>query len=406
MSFKSNKSRAKSQFDFSAPPRSLKNFIEESTVEFQFNFSDLDDQNDSNTFLGLNEIVVLPEYEEDVDPLKLILLANDIDPQIRDSECKMNNLVNNNDQNSIYTDNKFSTDRESNNSISDQLTIEKVDTVSDKVTLESGIPAKYDVTQVKFQIEHSQFKKEVQGLKYVNRPTQAMRILSIALDKMSNEDFKYFGVDKPKFINTSNNPMLIDKSEASVQFINRTANIMVNQMIRDYKKFKHQPSANLESDKTFLESFNPKTRLDNVFAAAIIAKHIKFHHIDLNSSPSLDIISEHKIHLSWTAHQILSGLGFSTINADLYGNFDIINKFITNFPSKTGSKRLHYLEYLLRQWKEDHLFFNSKRNSFLEQHGNPWNNQSTLSSVKIIRKKLYNVFDDFSDYECEEQIRK
>jgi hypothetical protein len=401
MAFKSNKSKAESQFNFSAPPKSLKSFIEESTTDFKFDFSDLDDEYDTNSSLGLNEIVILPEYDEDLDPMKLILLANDVDPQLRDSECKKSTSVNQQPQ-PVINNAPLSTQLDPFNSIQESKSIKVYD--GNELTLESKIPHKYDVNKVNFQIEHRKFKNEVQGLKYVNRPTQAMRILSLAFNKMSDEDFKYFEIDKPKFICTDNNPMLIDKSEKSVKFVNRIANIMVNQMIRDFNKFKHKPSANLETDKIYLENFFPTTRLENVFAAAIIAKHIKFHHIDLNSSPIYDLLSEHNVRLSWTTHQILAGLGFYTINANLYGNFDNIRKFVSNFPSKTGSKRLHYLEYLLRQWKQGHLFFESKKNSFLEKFGEPWNNQNVLSSVRIIRRKWPEVFDDFSDYVCEEQI--
>jgi hypothetical protein len=383
------KDRAIAQFDTSAAPISLgvkfSNFN-----SFNINPTVVEDENSEldYPFLFTNEIINLP-----IIPESLVLLANDLDPPTRDmyaKEVQQSESVPNSSVEQkvvIISDSNTSASKslhEMSESSSDHDNSEHQHQVETKVISDSTI---VNVSDNKFKIKHAEIKRELTGQQPVNKATTAFRLVNLAIDKMSSKHKSRFKLEELAD-NQSHSVLgsaLIDKSITSVKFINqlgqRILNLLLNKFPARFKEFPKDAEAEIDWLNSNIRSNN---KLDFLVLCAMLAKRIKFSHIELNSLVGLDCGYKGSWH-HMTCHQVLSFLNLSTINVKsvAFANFE---KVIHEFPKIHGGTRLYYLEYLISEAKSGNIFFDSTSVRFFDDLDERWSNHSF---------RLFNVINDY-----------
>lgn len=356
----STKFKAQSQFDSSAKPISLGCFFQKSFVDYEFNIDDVDDSDDEDVSEDIDCITEMPVDNLDLDPVQIALLANDIDPQIRDRQ------------------------EESSQEFSPDDFITAFDTLEEiGKPMEKPVPVfkeQYDVNSVRFQLEKSDFRDRMKQFDGRCKPVVAINLLSNAITRLKTDQRKDFGIDKMQ--QDPRNKLLIDKSQQSIDYIHQIAKKIIT-IINQRKDYGIDPGASRSNDRLFLNKFKPRTKLDRLLGFSIIAKYILYSHIELNCVPAKDLIAKENF-LFQPCHKVLSYLNFATKDFHHSNQLPIMSLFVHNFPIVTGSKRLFYLENLLRKWKDDMLFFQSNSLNFNDDQKHLWRNRNYESSVIIV----------------------
>lgn len=382
------KDRAISQFDKTAAPISLglqfNNF-----TSFNINPNVVDDENDELDYPSLftNEIISLPVTTE-----SLTLIANDLDPMTRDAYAKEV--------------------KQSESATSVSLK-QSQDLKSDSITLASDLPAveieieqdlilpdqqqvvepnliqespPVDVSSNKFKIKHAEIKRELTGFQPVNKVTTAFRLVNLAIDKMSSQHKSRFKLDEleKNHFHATPGTALIDKSITSVKFINQLGKRVLTLLAQQYPaRFAEFPEDE-KSEIDWLNSNIGDKKIDFLILSSVLAKRIKFSHIELNSFIGLDCGLKN----SWkyiTSHQVLGFLNLSTIDISsvAFSNFE---KFVLNFSKVHNGTRLYYLEYLISEARQKNLFFDSKHVKFFDGIDERYSNHDF---------RLFNVINDY-----------
>jgi hypothetical protein len=383
------KDRAIAQFDSSAAPISLgvkfNNFN-----SFNINPNVVEDENSEldYPFLFTNEIMNLPVTTE-----SLVLLANDLDPPIRDMYAKEVQQSESAPTSSIEQKMVIISDSDTSasNLISEMIELpadqnksEQQYLVETKVISDSPV---VNVSDNKFKIKHAEIKRELTGQQPVNKAVTAFRLVNLAIDKMSSQHKSRFKLEELAE-NESHSVLgsaLIDKSVTSVKFINQLGQRILNLLLQKFpSRFKEFPKDERMHIDWLNSNIRSNNKLDFLTLCAMLAKRIKFSHIELNSLVGLDC----GYNGSWrhmTCHQVLSFLNLSTIdiNSTAFANFE---RVIHEFPKIHGGTRLFYLEYLISEAKSGNIFFDSKSVRFFDDLDERWSNHSF---------RLFNVINDY-----------
>jgi hypothetical protein len=365
------KDLAESQFNFDAPPISLGVKFDKFMTDYEFDFTTIDDHVE---YEPLEPPILISDDNSDIecDPRSLVLLANDIHPEKRDSESEKHNQ---------QLDANFDTQSDtSENDNAEHLD----DSLNQPMQIHSFEKTELNARSVKsidFQIQDREFRRDIEDHKRGNSAVSAIKLLLLSLKKFDEHELKLMSINEESEFRF--NSMLIDKSMSSIKFINKTA-VRIQHLIMKSDAEYGEISDDRASDIKFLNRNVARTKRDFLLHYAIIAKHIKFSHVELNSYPALDL-GLHNQHRFVSCHKILNYLNFSTLHQDS-PEFKSIDKLVKNFPSFYDSGRLHYLNYLVSEWKSGNLFFDSQFISFFEDTDSRWINKEFPGINKWLKK--------------------
>lgn len=356
----STKELAESQFNFDAPAISLGIKFDRFTTDYEFDFDQFDDhveyEPDDPPILISDDI-----NDVECDPRSLVLLANDLHPEKRDSELEeWNQAI---EAKPLDQQSDTSDDSQWNNED------ENFDQTQEVLFTEPKPLTAKSVKNIDFQIANREFRDDISDAKFGNRAVSAIKLLLLSLNKFDKKELKTMSINEDT--NFKLNSMLIDKTQSSIKFINKTALRIQTKLLksRRYSKFKQDKL----SEINFLNNHKAETRKDFLLHYATIAKYIKFSHVEQNSYPGLDMNLQGQ-HRYVSCHRILNFLNFSTLHKDS-PELESVEKLIRNFPSVYDSGRLHYLNHLISEWKIGNLFFNSRFISFFDDKDSRWMNQ-------------------------------
>jgi len=365
------KELAESQFNFDAAPISLGIKFEKFVTDYEFDINHLDAQVEYEP--SEPPILISDDIDDvDCDPRSLVLLANDLHPEKRDSESeKFESLqdIQNDTQSDTSDDDKKNLDR---------CFDHPVQIHSDENNFQ---PTERSVKNIDFQIADREFRNDIKNSELGNKAVSAIKLLLLSLKKFDDHELKLMSINEKS--NFRFNSMLIDKSMSSIKFINKVA-FKIQCLIMESEIDYGEISTDRQSDIKFLNRNVARTKLDFLLHYAIIAKHIKFSHVEQNSFPAMDLGLQNQ-HASVSCHKILNFLNFSTLHQDS-SEFRSINNLINKFPSFYESGRLHYLNYLLSEWKIGNLFFDSQFISFFEDPDSRWKSKEFPGVNKWLKK--------------------
>jgi len=357
-----NKQLAELQFDKNAAPISL-GFRFDSFEEYHFDIEGIDDVEEHHVY---DPPTLIRDEKEcfECDPRSLVLMANDVYPDKRDKlEQRQPDPIQ-----SVPMDNQppepdqpnkeqilFVDDDEGDNNKQqfNNLSVESVD---------------FLIANQKFREDHIEDK-----VNFGNKAVTAFNLILLAIKRLNKFEKQKLGLKDDLSIKAHNsNTMLIDKSSSSIKFINKIGLRLQNQISErnpnKFEKLKQEKSVDIK----YLNDHVAKTRLEHLYHYAILAKYIKFSHVELNSMPAFDLGLKHN-HLMITCHNLLRYLNFSTIHADSM-TFQNVKSLVKNFQARYSGKRLYYLEYLISEVENGNLFFSSQNVNFFEKTNTRWNN--------------------------------
>jgi hypothetical protein len=353
---------AESQFDSSAAPISLGlQFSNFTNFTFDLDSIEQDDDQSPVSTVGLfsDEIDSINS-----DPRSIVLLANDLNPTKRDQLAQQAKIT-------------------SETTVQEHKSVENLAQSLQVPMMSSDNPR--NVKSVDFQIQNSEFKRQIQGFDKANKTVTAIRLAMLAIEKFDIEERKALHLSDPEYGDEFDfHKILIDKNPSSVHFINKIGKIIQNEILIKFPNRFKMTVIDRDLDVEYLNEHIPKNKIDMLYQNAILAKYVTYSHIELNSFPGLDIGC--KGHQRYkTCHQILSQLNFSTMNVDS-ANFRNLKNLTQFFPIRYNADRLHYLEYLISEAERGNLFFRSRFVTFFENDEYRWSNDDFPGLNKMLNQ--------------------